>query len=186
VFILFAHNLHFIIFLTNIYYYYYTEYILKFEHNIKKSIMKKNFTILLFTLFSFALNSQTITAKPIYKGSQNLIIEEFESGAIGFFYQDSDYQTIVKITSFIVNSKQLTLELIDKAITILAMEKTDKEQNIEDNIAGLRIVRYGFTQKFIYISNKENKSLILGLKELQKIKQALEVYTYQYQKDISK
>ena len=52
--------------------------------------MKTQFTILFLALFSFMVNSQTITAKPIYKGSQSLSIKEFDTGAIAFLYQDNN------------------------------------------------------------------------------------------------
>lgn len=136
-----------------------------------------------FLLITFSSFSQKITEKPIYKGTQSLTIKEFETGAIAFLYQDDEYKYIVSITSFYVNSREQALELIEKAIFILEMAKTDKDQNIEDKIGALQIRRYGFDQKTIHIFNKEMKSLNLDLKELQKIKQALESYSYKFQKE---
>lgn len=126
---------------------------------------------------SFASVAQKITAKPIYKGSQSLTIQKLnDTEAIAFFYQDSDYQAIVEITSFWVASKTEAINMIDKALFILGMEKTDKDQDITDNIGDIQFIRYGFAQKAIYISGKNNKSLRLDKKELLKIKAALETY----------
>jgi hypothetical protein len=92
----------------------------------------KSFLFALFILISFDLFAQTITPIPIYKGSQSLTIDILQSGRIWFGFQNPDYQTIVDIKSFTVNSKDKAIELIDKAIYILAMNKTDRDQNIRD------------------------------------------------------
>ena len=141
--------------------------------------MTKYLTLLLFTLVSINVFSQTISQKPIYEGSQRVSITEFNTGAIGFSYQNPDYKTIIDIVGFYVNSKTKAIELIDKAIFILNMEKTDKDQNINDNIGNIGLIRYGFAQKTIYIQNKDRKAIQLEMKELLKIKLALENYSYQ-------
>jgi hypothetical protein len=112
-------------------------------------------------------------------GMQSLTIKEFDTGAIAFLYQDTDYSAIVAIESFYVDSKVKALELIEKAIYILNIEKTDKEQNIEDKFGSLKLVRYGFDQKSVHIFNRKLKGLNVNLKELEKIKKALQEYTYQ-------
>ncbi len=136
--------------------------------------------IFLLSICSITSFSQTISAKPIYEGSQRLTIKELTGGrgAISFLYQDSDYQAIVAITSFWVASKSKAIEIIDKALFILAMDKTDKDQDITDNIGNIQFKRYGFSQKTIYISGNNNKTLGLDNKELIKIKSALEAYQY--------
>jgi hypothetical protein len=140
----------------------------------------KQIIIFLISICSLTSYSQTISAKPIYEGSQRLIIKELTGGrgAISFLYQDSDYQTIIAITSFWVASKSKAVELIDKALFILAMDKTDKDQDITDNIGNIQFKRYGFSQKTVYISGNNNKTLGLDNKELLKIKNALETYQY--------
>jgi hypothetical protein len=92
----------------------------------------KSFLFALFILISFDLFAQTITPKPIYEGSQSLTIDILQSGRIWFGFQNPDYETIVDIKSFTVNSKDKAIELIDKAIYILAMNKTDRDQHIRD------------------------------------------------------
>lgn len=133
-------------------------------------------------LIALPVSAQIVTSKPIYNGLQSLTIKEFETGAVSFLYQNNDYSTLISIVGFYVNSKNEAISLIDKAINILAFKKTDKDQNVEDKIGVLRIVRYGFSQKTVHIYNRENKELSLNIKELEKIKAALKVYTYQYQK----
>ncbi len=123
--------------------------------------------------------AQTISAKPIYEGSQSLRIQKLgNTGAISFLYQDSDYQYIVAITSFWVESKDKAIEIIDKALFILNMDKTDKDQDISDSLGNIQFIRYGFSQKAIYISGRNGKSLRLGSKELLEIKNSLETYQY--------
>jgi hypothetical protein len=147
-------------------------------YNFKFNQMKTIF-LTLFTLLSLNSIAQTISAKPIYEGSQSLRINEMDTtGAISILYQDTDYKVITKITSFWVASKSKAIEMIDKALFILNMDKTDKDQNITDNIGNIQFKRYGFSQKAIYISGKNNKSLMLESKELLKIKSALETYSY--------
>jgi|LakMenEpi03Aug12_release.lakeMendotaPanAssembly.Ray.scaffolds.fasta_scaffold490716_1 hypothetical protein len=142
---------------------------------MKNKILSQFLSIGLFILIIAPLNAQTITKKPIYEGVQSLSI--IESGQrIGFLYQDSDYTTIVAIESFYLNSKSDAIKLIEKAIAMLKMEKTDKDQNIEDYFNGLRLVRYGFMQKKICIFNEDRKDLTLNLKTLEKIKIAIEEY----------
>ena len=132
----------------------------------------KSFLFALFILISFDLFAQTITPKPIYEGSQSLTIDILQSGRIWFGFQNPDYQTIVDIKSFTVNSKDKAIELIDKAIYILAMNKTDRDQNIRDEYENVSLTRYGFAQKQVYLSN----DLSLNINECNKIKQALKNY----------
>jgi uncharacterized Zn finger protein len=132
----------------------------------------KSFLFALFILISFDLFAQTITAKPIYEGSQSLTIDILQSGRIWFGFQNPDYQTIVDIKSFTVSSKEKAIELIDKAIYILAMNKTDRNQNIRDEYENVSLTRYGFAQKQVYLSN----DLSLNINECNKIKQALKNY----------
>lgn len=139
----------------------------------------KTILLTVITLLSLNTIAQTISAKPIYEGSQSLVIKEMDApGGIALLYQDSDYKTIVAITSFWVASKSKAIEMIDKALFILSMDKTDKDQDITDNIGSVQFKRYGFSQKAIYISGKNNKPLRLDSKELLKIKSALETYSY--------
>lgn len=134
----------------------------------------KTFFLTLITLISFYSNSQTIDSKPIYVGYQNLKVNEMENGTIWFGFQNPDYTTIVDIVSFTCESKTKAIELVDKVIFILAMEKTDKEQHIRDVFLGVDLVRYGFAQKQVYLG----KGLILSLKECNNIKKGLESYQY--------
>ena len=137
--------------------------------------------ILLFTsIFCLGAYGQTVSKKPIYNGSQSLSITELEDGRIFFSFQDSEYSAIVAIVSFSVSSKSKAIELIDKAIFILAMDKTDNDQQINDQFERVELRRYGFNQKVIYLSDNRKKSLKLNLKELQKIKLALDGYSYSF------
>lgn len=145
--------------------------------------MKNNLFLLFFNvgflLFTTStIKAQTITPKPIYEGAQNLTIKEFDTGAIAFLYQDADYSAIVAIESFYVNSKSEAISLIQKAIDILSMQETDKNQDIEDRIGALKLVRYGFSQYKIHIFNRKMKQLSLTKEELEKIKEALQKYSY--------
>ena len=142
----------------------------------------KSFFLVAFALLSFNSIAQTISSKPIYSGSQSLDIQEMNtSGGILFLYQDPNYKAIVEITSFGVSSKSKAIEMIDKALFILDMEKTDKDQDISDNIGNVQFKRYGFSQKAIFISKEPDKALRLERKELLKIKQALEIYSYRHE-----
>lgn len=139
----------------------------------------KTFFLAVLTLISINSIAQTISAKPIYEGSQSLDIQEMnKSGRILFLYQDPNYKAIVSITSFGVSSKSRAIEIIDKALFILDMEKTDKDQDISDKIGNVQFKRYGFSQKAIFISEEPDKALRLERKELLKIKNALETYSY--------
>jgi len=128
-----------------------------------------------------SINAQTITEKPIYNGANRLTISELSGGAIYFGYQNPEYTTIIDIVSFTAGSKSKALQLIEKAITILGMAKTDKEQHIKDSFEGVQLVRYGFWQKRIFLSNGNDRGLDLTLKDCNKIKNALEIYEYKHQ-----
>jgi hypothetical protein len=131
--------------------------------------------IILFALIilsSFSTIAQTITPKPIYEGRQSLTISKLESGAIYFGFQNPDYQTIIDRKSFTVSSKEKAIELMDRAVYILSMDKTDKDQDIEDKFNDVRITRYGFAQYKVYVGN----DLMLTNNECNKIKQALKNY----------
>jgi hypothetical protein len=149
----------------------------------------KNKLSLLLILFGFlffstnSINAQTITEKPIYKGINGLTIRELKSGGIYFSYQNPEYTTIVDIVSFNTSSKLNAIQLFEKAITILGMEKTDKEQHIIDNFEGVELARYGFSQKQISLSNGKNRGIYLTLKDCNKIKDALSEYQYIHQSD---
>lgn len=98
---------------------------------------------------------QTISEKPIYVGEHGVLIQKLgNTGAISFLYQDSDYQSIVVITSFWVGSKSKAIEMVDKALFILNMDKTDKDQNINYGLGNIQFNRYGFSQEVIYVSGK--------------------------------
>ena len=140
----------------------------------------KTFFLVLLTIINFNSIAQTISAKPIYKDGPE-IREMNESGGIIFLYQDSDYQTIVKTISFSVNSKAKAIDIIDKALFMLDMEKTEKDQDISDMIEKVQLKRYGFSQKTIYISSENKNAIGLDKKRLLKIKNALETYSYRYE-----
>jgi hypothetical protein len=127
------------------------------------------------------VEAQTITAKPIYKGAQSLSIIEMSGGGIFFGYQNDDYKTIVDIVSFSVDSKSKAIELIDKSIKVLNMEKTDKEQDIYDKFEDIRLIRFGFMQNRIILLNSKNNGLTLSLKDCNNIKAALLNYQYSNQ-----
>ena len=142
----------------------------------------KTFFFIILTICSFNSIAQTISAKPIYEGSQSLVIQEMNtSGGILFLYQDPNYKAIVEITSFGVSSKSKAIELIEKGLYILDMDKTDKDQDISDRIGKIQFKRYGFSQKAMFISEEPNKALRLERKELLKIKNALETYSYRHE-----
>jgi len=127
------------------------------------------------------VDAQTITAKPIYKGAQSLSIIELRGGGIYFGYQNDDYKTIVDIVSFSVDSKSKAIELIDKSINILNMEKTDTEQDIHDEFEGIKLFRFGFMQNRVILLNSKNNGLTLTLKDCNKIRAALLNYQYSNQ-----
>jgi hypothetical protein len=126
---------------------------------------------------SFTAISQTITPKPIYKDI-TITISEMDNGGIWFGYQNPDYTTIIDIVSFTASSKSSAIALIEKAIFILGMEKTDKEQHIYDNFDGVKLVRYGFSQKEVGLSDGKARATFFNLKQLNKIKLALENFNY--------
>jgi hypothetical protein len=132
----------------------------------------------LILLFSNSINAQIITEKPIYKGSSSLTIKELSGGSIYFGYQNPDYTTIVDIVSFSTYSKAKAIELIEKAINILEMEKTDRDQNIQDSFDGVDLIRYGFWQNRINLSDGKESGLVLSMKECNKIREALMSYEY--------
>jgi hypothetical protein len=128
-------------------------------------------------LISFTAISQTITPKPIYKDFA-LTVSEMDGGGIWFGYQNPDYTTIIDIVSFTTSSKSSAIALIEKAILILGMEKTDKEQHIYDNFENVKLVRYGFAQKQVYLSDGEDRATFFNLKRLNEIKLSLENFNY--------
>ena len=128
-------------------------------------------------LISFTSISQTITPKAIYKDF-SLTVNEMDGGGIWFGYQNPDYTTIIDIVSFTTPSKLKAIALIEKAIFILSMEKTDKDQDIRDNFEGVELVRYGFAQKQVYLSDGKDRATSLNLKRLDVLKSALENYNY--------
>ncbi len=101
-----------------------------------------------------------------------------DNGGIWFGYQNPDYTTIIDIVSFTASSKSSAIALIEKAIFILGMEKTDKEQHIYDNFDGVKLVRYGFSQKEVGLSDGKARATFFNLKQLNKIKLALENFNY--------
>ena len=137
----------------------------------------RTFLSALITLISFTATSQTITPKPIYKDIA-LTISELESGRIYFGYQNPEYTTIIDIVSFTALSKSNALALLDKCVLILNMESTSRDQHINDNFGGVQIARYGFAQKQVFLSDGKNLGLGLNQRQLNKIKLALENYTY--------
>jgi hypothetical protein len=156
------------------------------ENNTDQNLKSGNFKtgclgfIILFALIilsSFSTIAQTITPKPIYEGRQSLTISKLESGAIYFGFQNTDYQTIIDRKSFTVSSKEKAIELMDRALYILSMDKTDKDQNIEDKFQDdienefdyVSLKRYGFAQNKVYVGNR----LMLTNNECIKIKEAL-------------
>ena len=58
------------------------------------------------------------------------------------------------------------------------METTDKEQHINDNFEGVQLVRYGFAQKQVYLSNEKDRGIALNLKRLNEIRLAVENFNY--------
>ncbi|MDB4104817.1 hypothetical protein N9545_04760 [Salibacteraceae bacterium] len=142
--------------------------------------MARTLSILLVLLSSFAF-SQTITSKPIYKGSQYLTIDEFtEQGDIYFGYQNPKYTAITDIISFSVESKSEAIALMNEALKLLEMEKTDKDQHIRHSYAGVEMVRYGFHQKSVTVDK-----LPLSKKEINLILDAMESYTYKGERNVS-
>jgi hypothetical protein len=125
------------------------------------------------TMFTFG---QTITSKPIYDNKIEIIKTSYNG--VLFMYQNPEYQYIIDIVSFSVDSKNKAIELIDKAIFILKMEKTSKEQHIEDKFEKLELIRYGFNQKEVGISNGKNRAYFFTEKELLKIKESIENYKF--------
>jgi hypothetical protein len=138
--------------------------------------MKTILTIFI-AFISFTAISQTITPKPIYKDI-TVTISEMENGGIWFGYQNPDYTTIIDIVSFTATSKSSAIALIEKAIFVLGMEKTDKEQHIYDNFESVQLVRYGFAQKQVYLSNGKDRATFFNLKRLNEIKLSLENFNY--------
>ena len=141
--------------------------------------MKKYIMILLTALVGNFLQSQTISKPPIYSG--DFSIEEITTGKIIFTYQDPDYKHIVKKVSFIVENKKEALFLMDEAVRILYMDKTDTEQNILHTVKGISIQRYGFNQDAIYLSDNKNRGYSLTELDLMIYRDALERYEYEVQ-----
>jgi hypothetical protein len=132
---------------------------------------------ILFLFASTICFSQTISKAPIYEGANNLTINEDKNGFINFSGQDSEYEHIIKISSFTLYSKKDAIAFIEKAIFMLGMEKTEGSQNISDTFQKLELKRYGFDQKNINVMWYEDggyKSLNpFNLQDLENIKTAL-------------
>ena len=142
--------------------------------------MKKITTITLLFL-SFSVFSQNLSKKDIW--NKNVTISEYPSGAIGFHYQNPDYQQIVDIVSFSTTNKDSALLLMDEALKILEMEKPPKDQRIEHEVDGVKLTRYAFAPKIVYISDGEDRALMTRKKTLMKYKEALEAYEYSSDKN---
>jgi hypothetical protein len=138
--------------------------------------MKKNIVFLLLAVLGNALHSQTITKLPIYTGDMR--IEEMSSGRIIFMYQNPEYKSITDIVSFTTGNKKEALFLISEATRILNMDATNDDQHITHYVSGIKLIRYGFNQKAIYISKKEERGLSSSAEILAEYKDALEQYEY--------
>ena len=131
---------------------------------------------ILFLFASTICFSQTISKAPIYEDA-NLTITELEYGFIYFGGQDSDYTLIIQIVSFSLRNKTDAIALIDKAISMLGMEKTEVDQTISDKFQKLNLTRYGFAQNKIHFSWLKDGVYVslnpFNLQELENIKAAL-------------
>jgi len=138
--------------------------------------MRKFILISLSIVFSSILQSQTISKAPIMVG--DLKIDELKSGRISFFYQNPEYKSIIDLVGFIMKDKKQAIFLMDEAIRILQMEETDKSQHIRHSVGNAELVRYGFRQDAIYISDREHRGYPLLEYNCLNIKEALESYEY--------
>jgi hypothetical protein len=144
--------------------------------------MKKIITFLLFAILGNVLHSQTISKLPIYQG--DMLIEEMPSGRIIFIYQDPEYKYIIENISFTTDNKKEALFLISEALRLINMDPTDESQHITHYVSGIKLIRYGFNQKAIYISKKEERGIASYEENLMLYKDALE--RYEYELDINK
>jgi hypothetical protein len=58
------------------------------------------------------------------------------------------------------------------------MDATNDDQHITHYVSGIKLIRYGFNQKAIYISKKEERGLSSSAEILAEYKDALERYEY--------
>ena len=149
----------------------------------------KTIKTILFLFASTICLSQTISKSPIYVGewptyvgNNTFEIEESDLGYIYFYGQNSEYEHISNILSFSTNNKKDAIAIIEKAIFMLGMEKTNADQNISDTFQKIELKRYGFDQQninFMWYEGGGYKSFNpFNLQELKNIKTALENYKY--------
>ena len=121
--------------------------------------------------------SQTISKAPIYEGANSFKIHEAEYGFINFFGQNSDYTLITETIYFSLRNKKDAIALIEKAISMLGMEKTEVDQTISDKFQKLNLTRYGFSQNQIHLAWYQDGVYVslnpFNLQELENIKAAL-------------
>jgi len=131
------------------------------------------FAILLVNSFSY---SQTVTKKYIFKGL--MTISEMESGRIWFGYQNPEYKYATDIVYFATTNKDSAIFVMDEALRILEMDKTDRDVDIEHKVDGVFMIRYGFAQKAIFLSNGKERGYRATKKQLTLYREKLMEYSY--------
>jgi len=105
--------------------------------------------------FAFSVKSQTLTKPPIYDWG---IKVQFlgEENSIHFLYQNPQYSPLVLIDliDFVLPNIDEAINLTDKILFILEMEKTEKNINITDDFFDVSLIRYGFKQKEVHVGPK--------------------------------
>ena len=138
--------------------------------------MKKLFLVFVIQLFTIiSVFSQTISKPPIFQGSERLTVQFLGEEQIMFLYQNPEYTSIIDIVSFTVSNLDNAIALMDKVLYILEMPETGKDEHIYDNFLQTSLVRYGFLQKVVLVSEKNgpNRGKSFNKKEAEELKAAL-------------
>lgn len=138
--------------------------------------MKKLFLVFVIQLFTIiSVFSQTISKPPIFQGSERLTVQFLGEEQVMFLYQNPEYTSIIDIVSFTVSNLDNAIALMDKVLYILEMPETGKDEHINDTFLQTSLVRYGFLQKVVLVSEKNgpNRGKQFNKKEATELKEAL-------------
>jgi hypothetical protein len=135
----------------------------------------KKIVLFIIAFLPFILSAQTISKPSIYEGSERLTVDFISGGVVWFGYQNPEYKSIIDIVSFTVPNLNNAIALMDKVLYILEMPKTGEDEHIYDKFLQTSLVRYGFLQDVVLVSEKDgpNRGKSFNKKEAEEIKAAL-------------
>ena len=146
---------------------------MRVQPEVEGTLMVRLIQICCFTslLFSSGVWAQTVSAPPIFERSY-VEIKVMDGGDLLWSYQNPSYTYVIDIMSFWTGSVDETVEFLNECQRLLDMPRTHPKSNIEHQHRHLRLTRYGWAQKTIYVNRfRLNRGKINKvLRKLEKIK----------------